>query len=69
MFTRTLLKPTQTAEVHCANCDIYKNRIEDAERIEELFGTEGEWDYVECSQVCERVRRREQHDCKLNRRG
>ena len=63
------LIPTVPADVHCAKCNIYQNRVEDAELLNEAFGTEGEWDYRTCFETCEQVRRRELHDCKLNRRG
>lgn len=63
-YTKEVLIPTESAEKHCGACNIYQNRVEDAELLEEVFGTEGQWDYKTCFQMCERQRKREQWDSK-----
>ena len=69
MYTVEILKPTEKASVHCANCVIYEERIKFAEAMEEYFGQTVVWDYVDCFQACERARKLQQHDCKHDRRG
>jgi len=40
-------------EVLCRGCDIYKSRFWVAQALNEIYGTNGGWDFAECYKSCE----------------
>ena len=47
-----LKTPQQKAGIHCSDCPDYIERLDNVEKLNEFFGTEGQWDYATCYRAC-----------------
>ena len=51
-YHKTGYKPHVREANFCKSCNEYHDRIEIANKINEIFGTEGEWDFSTCFKAC-----------------
>lgn len=48
---------------HCKDCQDYKDRVEIAEKINEIFGSEGNWNFQTCYLSCvKRFQKKQAYD-------